>query len=481
MTDQPPAASGDSPTDNAKGTLVIIGGHEDRRDERVILREFARLLKGGRRVILSTVASHEPKGYFDDYRRAFDDLGVRDLTELYIGDRAEARDEDTLRDLEKADGVFFSGGDQLRIHRQIGGTPVEKLVREIHRRGGVVAGTSAGAAAMGDLMLVDGASGESNRIGDVSMEPGLGLLHGAIVDQHFAQRGRIGRLLGALAMHPEMLGIGIDEDTAIVVSGDSFRVVGSGAVYVVDGQGVTGTNLESDRKDRMLSMVDVRLHVLSHGERFDLAARRPSAVPDVRESHDAELKAQGLDPAGSADDAGAPGGLSEAAKALRAVDGQDPAARQDREDGRSGRQERAMQASKRIALVAHDAKKDELLEWVRHNEKTLAAHRLWSTGTTGAAITEACPKLDVTALKSGPLGGDQQIGARIAEGDIDVLVFFIDPLAAQPHEADVQGLVRLSTLYNVALATNRTSADFLITSPLFTQDFAPAGTGEGKA
>ncbi|HYC05648.1 MAG TPA: methylglyoxal synthase [Azospirillaceae bacterium] len=138
-----------------------------------------------------------------------------------------------------------------------------------------------------------------------------------------------------------------------------------------------------------------------------------------------------------------------------------------------------MEAKKRIALVAHDAKKEDLVEWARHNERILARHRLWSTGTTGGTIKEACPALDVTALKSGPLGGDQQIGARIAEGEIDVLVFFIDALSAQPHEADVQGLVRLSTLYNVALATNRTTADFLITSPLFGKAFTPAGGGDG--
>ncbi|HYC02605.1 MAG TPA: cyanophycinase [Azospirillaceae bacterium] len=320
MSDQPttPAAAGESPTGDAKGVLVIIGGHEDRKDERVILREFAKQLKGDKKVILSTVASHEPEGYFDEYRRAFDDLGVRDLTELYIEERDEAKDEDTLRDLEKADGVFFSGGDQLRIHQQIGKTPVEKLVREIFMRGGVVAGTSAGAAAMGDLMLVEGASRESHRIGDISFKPGLGLLHGVLVDQHFAQRGRIGRLLGAVAQHPELLGLGIDEDTAIVVKGDSFRVVGSGAVYVVDGLGVTESNVKNGRTDQTLSMFDVRLHVLGHGESFDLSTRRPSSVPDVRDSHEAELKAQGLDPAEGT--AAATGGEGSGAAAEPALD-----------------------------------------------------------------------------------------------------------------------------------------------------------------
>ncbi len=140
-----------------------------------------------------------------------------------------------------------------------------------------------------------------------------------------------------------------------------------------------------------------------------------------------------------------------------------------------------MRATKHVAVVAHDAKKDELLDWIRCNEAALAPHKLWATGTTGARVKEACPTLDVTALKSGPLGGDQQIGARIAEGEINVLVFFTDALSPHPHDADIRALTRLSTVYNVAMATNRTTADFLISSPLFGQAYeAPTGGGDGK-
>lgn len=140
-----------------------------------------------------------------------------------------------------------------------------------------------------------------------------------------------------------------------------------------------------------------------------------------------------------------------------------------------------MEASKRIAVVAHDAKKDELIDWVRTNAQALKAHRLWATGTTGGKVKEACPELDVTALKSGPLGGDQQIGARIAEGELDVLIFFTDALSPHPHDADIRALTRLSTVYNVAMATNRTTADFLIASPLFAQAYsAPTGGGDGE-
>jgi methylglyoxal synthase len=140
-----------------------------------------------------------------------------------------------------------------------------------------------------------------------------------------------------------------------------------------------------------------------------------------------------------------------------------------------------MQAHKRIALVAHDRKKDDLISWVKANAEVLSGNRLWSTGTTGRRILECCPQLVLTPVKSGPLGGDQQIGAKIAEGEIDILIFFIDPLSPHPHEADVQALTRLSTLYNVALALNRSTADFLIASPFFASAYeAPTGGGDGQ-
>jgi len=129
-----------------------------------------------------------------------------------------------------------------------------------------------------------------------------------------------------------------------------------------------------------------------------------------------------------------------------------------------------MVAVNRIALVAHDAKKDELIDWVRANEALLAPHQLWATGTTGTRLLEACPELAITRLKSGPLGGDQQVGARIAEGALDMLIFFTDPLSSHPHEPDVRALERMSTLYNIPMATNRATADFLISSPLFAAD-----------
>jgi cyanophycinase len=257
-----------------RGCLIIIGGGEDKKDDRVILREVARHIRGGK-LVLATVASHQPEGYFADYEAGFKDLDVGELVELYVEDRHEAMDREKLSVLDDAAGIFFSGGDQLRITSQIGDTGIEAKVRGIYERGGVVAGTSAGASVMSETMLVKGASKETHRIGDLHMAPGMGLIRNVIIDQHFAERGRMGRLLGAVAHNPRVLGLGIDENTAVVVEDDTFTVIGSGGVYVVDGTDVTYCNVAEARADCALSMHDVRVHVLSSGDGFDLKTRKP--------------------------------------------------------------------------------------------------------------------------------------------------------------------------------------------------------------
>jgi cyanophycinase len=262
-----------------QGCLIIIGGGEDKREDRVILREVARHVRGGK-LVIATVASHKPEGYFDDYKRGFEGLDVGELVELYVEERSEAGDREKLSVLDDAAGVYFSGGDQLRITSQIGDTGIEAKVRAIYERGGVVAGTSAGASVMSETMLVKGTSKESHRIGDLHMAPGMGLIRDVIIDQHFAERGRFGRLIGAVAHNPRVLGLGIDENTAVVVEGEKLRVIGSGAVYVVDGSDVSFCNVAEARAECALSMHDVRVHVLSDNDGFDLEKRRP--IPPAR-------------------------------------------------------------------------------------------------------------------------------------------------------------------------------------------------------
>ena len=260
-----------------QGTLIIIGGHEDHEGDKVILKEVASRVRNGK-LVLATVASHEPEGYLEKYQSSFAELGIGEVTELYVEDRLEASDEAKLKALDQVEAVFFSGGDQLRITSQIGGTPIFDRVVAIYNNGGVIAGTSAGASMMSDTMLVKGTSGASFRVGDVRMAPGLGLLPNVIIDQHFAERGRIGRLIGAVSQNPRELGIGIDEDTAIVVERNEFRVIGSGAVYLVDASGATHSDVAEAVAQTTLSVHDLKLHVLSSGDRFNLATRRPERI-----------------------------------------------------------------------------------------------------------------------------------------------------------------------------------------------------------
>ncbi len=263
-------------SEDRKGTLIIIGGHEEREpsSERAILKEVAARVRGGK-LVLATVASHHPEGYFEEYQKAFCDLEVGELVELYVEDRSEASDEDKLRVLDDAAGVFFSGGDQLRITSQIGDSAIEEKVRRLFERGGVIAGTSAGASVMSETMLVKGTSQETHRIGDLHMAPGLGLIRDVIIDQHFAERGRFGRLIGAVAHNPRVLGIGVDENTAALVEDGMLTVLGTGAVYIVDGSRVSYSNLAEARSDVTLSMHNMTVHVLAEGDRFDLSNREP--------------------------------------------------------------------------------------------------------------------------------------------------------------------------------------------------------------
>jgi cyanophycinase len=257
-----------------EGTLIIIGGHEDHEGDRVILKAVADLVTDSR-LVLATIASHEPQGYLEKYQASFAELGVADVTELYVKDRTEARNEESLKTLDGVRAIFFSGGDQLRITSQIGGTPVFDRVNEIYATGGVIAGTSAGASIMGQNMLVKGPNSSSSRAGDIRMAPGLGLLPNVIIDQHFAERGRIGRLIGAVSQNPGELGIGIDENTAIVVRGEQFSVIGNGAVYLVDASSATLSDVADVDTNTTVSVYDLRLHVLSSGDKFDFSTHRP--------------------------------------------------------------------------------------------------------------------------------------------------------------------------------------------------------------
>lgn len=259
-----------------RGALLIIGGHEDKKGERSILKELARRAEGGA-LLVATVASHSKVDeLWEIYRQQFAELGVKEVVHLQVDSRERANAPETLALLDRASAIFFTGGNQLKITSDLGGTELyQRLLQFYHEDGGTIAGTSAGAAMMPETMLMSGPSGESQRAEDrLSMSPGLGLLKGVVIDQHFAERGRMGRLLAAVALNASSLGIGIDEDTAILVEGDEFAVLGDGAVYVIDATEMTHTNVAQRRRDGTLAITNVRLHSLSDGYRFDLRHRK---------------------------------------------------------------------------------------------------------------------------------------------------------------------------------------------------------------
>jgi len=266
-----------------RGSLIIVGGHEQKSNdsERPILEEIAeraRRRKGG--LVLLTVATQLPEEVAADYRAVFRELGVRDLNVVDIRSREDAYNSETVAKVRDAGVVYFTGGDQLRITSQVGDSPTFQCLMEIYRRGATIAGTSAGAAAMSETMLISGPGDQSNEISTLGMAPGLGFLSGVVVDSHFAERGRFGRLLGAVAQNPKNLGLGIDEDTAIFVEREEhFRVLGSGAVYVVDGTGVSYSSLSERHPEGILSIYDVKVHVLGDGDVYDLKARCP-VIPE---------------------------------------------------------------------------------------------------------------------------------------------------------------------------------------------------------
>jgi cyanophycinase len=263
------------------GSLLIIGGHEDKEGDRIILRMLAKKVGKSGKIVVATVASGEPMGAFHDYERVFRGLGVRHVHHLTIESREEAQLESRLNILQDADAVFFTGGDQLKITSQVGDTPIYSRVREIFETGGVIAGTSAGASVMTETMMVAGSGDESHRVrSGLALAPGFGFLQNVIVDQHFAQRGRIGRLLGAVAQNPRILGIGLDEDTAILVQRGRFQVLGSSAVYVVDGSKVSFSNVNEADPGMALCIYGIKLHVLNQSDTFDLRNRRAHYHPE---------------------------------------------------------------------------------------------------------------------------------------------------------------------------------------------------------
>lgn len=251
-----------------------IGGAEDKLDDKIILSEFVKLSGGdqARIAIVPTASSIETAGL--RYKAIFLGLGVESAEVVYIGSREDANADATLDLVANATGIFLTGGNQMRLSAIIGGTRLEQLVRERHEAGAVVAGTSAGASILSAHMVAMGANGSTPKLRMAQMFAGFGLISNVIIDQHFRQRDRIGRLLALVAGNPGLLGIGIDEDTSVVIEPDNtLRVVGRHSVTIVDGSHMKSDIFEVKRYGD-ITISDARLHVLGPGKRFDLVERK---------------------------------------------------------------------------------------------------------------------------------------------------------------------------------------------------------------
>jgi cyanophycinase len=271
---------------------VAIGGHEDRVGDKHILRAVADRLGHGGKLVVCTVATEEPHALWEEYETAFRSLDVPHVHRLDIESREDASSERAMRVLEGATGVFFTGGDQLKITNQIGDTPTYSRIREIFEQGGVVAGTSAGASVMSETMLVTNNSEASERISALLLAPGLGFASDMLIDQHFSERGRMARLIGAISQNPHVLGVGIDEDTALILEHERcFRVLGAGGVFVVDASKTTRSSICEEKAERMLSTFGIAVHMLTQGDRFDLPTRTPSShSAESMERYEREVK-----------------------------------------------------------------------------------------------------------------------------------------------------------------------------------------------
>ncbi|MGL4774440.1 MAG: cyanophycinase [Clostridium sp.] len=268
-----------------KGNLIIIGGAEDKEGRKIILdRACSHINRENDVLLVATIATEYPEEAAQKYRKAFSELNVKKIKILNITDRKDAYEEKNIDLVKEATLIFFTGGDQLRITSLIGGTPVYDALMDFHKQGKYIVGTSAGASVMSDTMIIGGEEEDSPKKSNLSMSPGLGMIKNVIIDQHFDQRGRIGRLLSGVAQNPEVLGIGIDENTAIFVNSQGYiEVVGEGVVYFIDGSQITYTNVSEQHTDEVLSMYNVKLHVLKDGNKFSLLNRTPYEEETIKD------------------------------------------------------------------------------------------------------------------------------------------------------------------------------------------------------
>lgn len=261
-----------------RGWIIPIGGAEEKDNQPEILARFVELCGGDQAdiVVIPTASRMADTG--SRYERIFGELGAGRVEAIDFDTRRDCEERGRLERIERATGVFFTGGNQLRITTLIGGTAVAKLIRTQNAAGVHVAGTSAGAAVLSEHMIASGEEGGSPMAGSVRLAPGLGLTNRFIIDQHFRQRDRLGRLATALAYNPFAVGIGLDEDTAAFIGPDNtLEVLGSGAVTVIDAADLRFSSMDQVEEGEPICLLGLRVHVLVTGATFNLHTREAAA------------------------------------------------------------------------------------------------------------------------------------------------------------------------------------------------------------
>ena len=270
--------------EGADTTLIAIGGGDIAGAQRVLDEIFDRVEgEPDARMAVMTVATDEQDAAAQKYDRLFRKRSIHHVESVHINEREDAFAPSQLKKLERADVIFFTGGDQLHITSLLGGSDLHSLLIDKFESGTPIVGTSAGAAMMSATMITAGPNDVAPRTGCVEIAAGLDMIDGTVIDTDFAQRGRHGRLMTAVEHYPQILGIGIDEKTAIVVSGRQFKVVGEGSVTIVDGSKMKHANLVYTDEGSPIGLFDVCVHVLPEGYSFDLDAREP-APPRTKHS-----------------------------------------------------------------------------------------------------------------------------------------------------------------------------------------------------
>jgi cyanophycinase len=266
------------PQGETRGWIVPIGGAENKENDRHILERFIRVSGGtsANIVVIPTASRMHETG--PRYEKLFQELGADQVAVMDFDTRRDCQEAGRLRRIEEATGIFFTGGNQLRVTTLLGGTPVAKLIRTRNAHGVTVGGTSAGASILSEHMIAFGDEGSSVISGSVRLAPGLGLTNRFIIDQHFRQRDRLGRLITALAYNPFAVGIGLDEDTAAFIGPDeTIEVEGSGGVTVVDASEASYSSMGEVDEGQPVCMLGLRLHILVAGATFNLHTRLAAA------------------------------------------------------------------------------------------------------------------------------------------------------------------------------------------------------------